>query len=245
MIGVVRIVLAGAVVLVGTLTLTESGAPPVAAPEAVPVVTVRAFGPHRTELATGVAVGDRLVLTVAHALGDADRVQVGGRPACALVVDRRRDVAVLAVPSLREPAIALAARARPGDAWLARRPDDSRAQAADGREISPIVVRRRVVARVHELDGMLYERAALELGSPVAPGDSGSPVLDARGRLMGIVFAASRQQRNTSYGVTVDELAEPIEAAAARSCGSSSGPAEQWPLSRTDRRRIDSPMTAP
>ena len=44
-------------------------------------------------------------------------------------------------------------------------------------------------------------------------------MLDARGRLIGMVFAASREHRNTSYGVSVDELVEPIEAAAARSCG--------------------------
>jgi hypothetical protein len=34
------------------------------------------------------------------------------------------------------------------------------------------------------------------------------------------VFAASREHRKTSYGVSVDELAEPIKAAAARSCSS-------------------------
>jgi S1-C subfamily serine protease len=219
-IGAVRTVLVGAVALVATVASTEPGEGPGAAPEAAPVVSVRAIGPRRTTLATGVAVDDRLVLTVAHALDDADRVVVGGHAACALVVDRRRDVAVLAVPRLREPAIRLAQRARPGNAWLARLADDAGAQPATGREISPIAVRRRVVARVHERDGARYERAALELGSPVAPGDSGSPVLDARGRLIGMVFAASREHRNTSYGVSVDELAEPIEAAAARSCGS-------------------------
>jgi S1-C subfamily serine protease len=219
-IGAVRTVLVGAVALVATVASTEPDGGPDAAPDAAPVVSVRAIGPRRTALATGVAVGDRLVLTVAHSLADADRIQVGGRPACALVVDRRRDVAVLAVTRLREPTITLAGRARPGDAWLARLADGAGAHPAPRREISPITVRRRVVARVHELDGRRYERAALELGFAVAPGDSGSPVLDARGRLIGMVFAASREHRKTSYGVSVDELAEPIKAAAARSCSS-------------------------
>jgi S1-C subfamily serine protease len=219
-IGAVRTILVVAVALVATVASTELGGAPGAAPESTPVVGVRAIGPRRTTLATGVAVGDRLVLTVAHALADADRVQVGGHPACALVVDRRRDVAVLAVPRLQEPAIRLAERARPGDAWLVRLADDAGAQRTPRREISPVAVRRRFVARVHELDGTRYERAALELQSSLAPGDSGSPVLDARGRLIGIMFAASREHRNTSYGVTVDELVEPIEAATARSCGS-------------------------
>jgi S1-C subfamily serine protease len=192
-------------------------------------------------------VGDRLVLTVAHSLADADRIQVGGRPACALVVDRRRDVAVLAVTRLREPTITLAGRARPGDAWLARLADGAGAHPAPRREISPITVRRRVVARVHELDGRRYERAALELGFAVAPGDSGSPVLDARGRLIGMVFAASREHRKTSYGVSVDELAEAIEAATARSCGSAV--AENSPSTSPDEHTarttsLPSPATA-
>lgn len=247
MIGAVRTVLVGAVALVATVASTEPDRGPDAAPDAAPVVSVRAIGPRRTALATGVAVGDRLVLTVAHSLADADRIQVGGRPACALVVDRRRDVAVLAVTRLREPTITLAGRARPGDAWLARLADGAGAHPAPRREISPITVRRRVVARVHELDGRRYERAALELGFAVAPGDSGSPVLDARGRLIGMVFAASREHRKTSYGVSVDELAEAIEAATARSCGSAV--AENSPSTSPDEHTarttsLPSPATA-
>jgi S1-C subfamily serine protease len=218
-IGAVRTVLVGAVALVATVGSTEPGGGPDAAPEAVPVVGVRAIGPHGTALATGVAVDDHLVLTVAHALGDADQVRVAGRRACVLVVDRRRDVAVLGVPGLRMPALTLAERARPGDAWLARLTDDAAAQPRPRPEVSLIAVRRLVAARVHELDGTRHEREVLELGSAAAPGVSGAPVLDERRRLIGMVFAASREHPNTAYGVTVDELAEPIEAAATRTCG--------------------------
>ena len=69
------LLLAGAVAVLAVLpgaaarpwaSLTHPGA----LPGTVGVVDVRAVGPHRTQLATGVVVGDGLVLTVAHVLGD-------------------------------------------------------------------------------------------------------------------------------------------------------------------------------
>ncbi len=192
---------------------------PGALPGTVGVVDVRAVGPHRTQLATGVVVGDGLVLTVAHVLGDATEIQVDSRPACAIVVDRERDAAIVAVTGLRTPPVGLAESAAPGGAWLARPSHGSGSEPAPPAEVSAAGIRRRIVARVHDpVDAATYVRAALELKTQVAAGDSGVPVLDAHARLVGMVFAVSRERPNTSYGVAVDELAPLVEAATTRSC---------------------------
>lgn len=214
----VRALLTG---VVASLAVVPSGVPrsePAAGPETVAVLDVRAIGPHRTQLATGVVVGDGLVLTVAHALGDARTIQVDSRPACAIVVDRERDAAVLAVAGLRRSPVGLAESAAPGVAWMARRSGDSGSGRAAAAEVSPVDIRRHIVARVHEpLDAGPFERAALELEARVAAGDSGAPILDAHGRLVGMVFAGSRERDNRSYGVAVDELAPLVEVVRARS----------------------------
>ena len=74
-------------------------------------VTVAASG-LVPEVATGVAAGDGRVLTVAHALAGRGAVRVAGRPARVLRVDDRLDLALLAVPGLRAPAVRLGGDAR-------------------------------------------------------------------------------------------------------------------------------------
>jgi S1-C subfamily serine protease len=50
----------------------------------------------------------------------------------------------------------------------------------------PVTLRRTITAHIGGAT-----RPALELAGAVQPGDSGSPVLDRDGRLLGIVFAQS------------------------------------------------------
>lgn len=177
------------------------------------VLNVRAIGLHRTGLATGVLVGDELVLTVAHVLTGADRVFVESRPACLLVLDERRDAAILTVAGLRGSPVAMADDVEPGEARLIRPPDER----GRPRVVAPVGVRREVTARVDEPGGeAVHERATLVLDSAVSPGDSGAPVLDGSGRLQGLVFATSRQRRHTSYAVAVEELAPLVSVAEAR-----------------------------
>lgn len=133
-------------------------------------VTVDAGGLAR-ETATGVPAGPGRVLTVAHVLDGARSVRVGSRAARVVSVDRRLDVAVLRVAGVEAPRVRCA---RGGDVVRVH----LLAGAVNAR------VLRRVTAT---LDGA--SRPALELDAQVAPGDSGAPVTDTRGRLVGLVFA--------------------------------------------------------
>ena len=150
------------------------------------VVTVRVWTAAGVpERATGTVVEDGRVLTVDHVLAGARRIEVDGRPA---TVVRRRpgmDLAVLRVPGVRGP------RVRFGEA---RAGDEVRVLAR------PAVVRRRVRARLVDAPGR-PRRPSLELGVIVASGDSGAPVVDGLGRVVGVIFARSTRRGGTAYAV--------------------------------------------
>jgi S1-C subfamily serine protease len=66
---------------------------------------------------------------------------------------------------------------------------------------------RRVSASVREpQSGRTDTRPALELGAAVLPGDSGAPVTDARGRLVGIVFARALSGPETAWALDIVAL---------------------------------------
>ena len=61
-------------------------------------VAIHAWGCALTdEVATGVVVGEDLVLTVGHVLRNAERVSADGREGAVVAVDRRLDAALIAV----------------------------------------------------------------------------------------------------------------------------------------------------
>jgi S1-C subfamily serine protease len=157
------------------------GAPP-------PVLAVR--GPDAE--ATGFAIGGGRVLTVAHVLRGGRAVSVGDRRARVLRVDRRDDVAVLA--SGDAPA-ARAGAAREGDRVTVRVLREGAVRSLRA------TVRRRITAHV---SGEV--RPALELAAAVMPGDSGAPVVDGRGQVVGVVFAQAAGGEALAYALDARAL---------------------------------------
>jgi S1-C subfamily serine protease len=198
---VVRPAFALTLVLVGAAACGAAGLPP---SPAAHVVRVAASGcAMADEVSTGVVVADGLVLTAAHGLRGAREVRVDDRPARVVRLDRRTDAAVVAVPGL-DGAVVVAPAVRRGAVSVGLR---------DGAQ--PAAVRRLVTADVDEpSDSTAYRREALELDATIAPGDSGAPVLDRDGRLVGMVFATSRGTEHTAYAVAVSELRPLLSGAA-------------------------------
>lgn len=183
------------VALALTTALVGCGAA-VRAPRPLPVSVAQDGRP--AEVATGVASGAGRVLTVAHVLAGGGRVTVAGHPATVVRTDRRLDLAVLAVPGLRGPALRLSDR---GGAVAVDVLRDGRPRTV------PAVVRRKVVAHVRAApDDPPQTRPGLELRARVAPGDSGAPVTDARGRVVGVVFARSSVRPDTAWAVDAAAL---------------------------------------
>jgi S1-C subfamily serine protease len=145
------------------------------------------------EVATGVAAGDGRVLTVAHPLSPGHAVRVGGRPARVVRVDRRHDLALLAVPGLRAPAVRLGAGGSRARIVVLR--------AAGATALAARIRRRVTVAFREQPDDPPRMRPGLELAAAIDPGDSGAPVLDDRGRLLGLLYAGARDRPDTAWAV--------------------------------------------
>jgi S1-C subfamily serine protease len=140
-----------------------------------------------------VATGGDRVLTVAHALSGRDAVAVAGRPARILRLDRRLDLALLEVPGLRAPALRFGADAQRVGLVVLR---GARPRTLTGS------LRRRVRVLWHDQPGdPAQERPGLELAAAIDPGDSGAPVVDRRGRLLGVLYARSGERGGTAWAV--------------------------------------------
>ena len=192
--------LLGAAVVAGVAVAACAGTPPGrAAPPRV--YRVSASGAGAPEFATGFAAGGDRVVTVAHVLAAGPTLSVDGHRAAVVRVDARADLAVLTVPGLKATSIRTGAGSIGPVALLAR----------------PARVRRVFTAIVRADPGTApARRPALDLEATAAPGDSGAPVLGRDGRVVGVLFAASRERARTAYAVDGTALAALLRQTAPR-----------------------------
>lgn len=165
---------------------------------------------------SGFLVMPERVLTNAHVVAGVVnptvRVRAGGAalPGRVVYFDPRADVAVLAVPDLSARALLLAPEpAVSGDsAVVAGFPSGGPFRAEAAR------IRTVVEARGEDIYGTAgVEREVYVLRGTVVPGNSGGPLLDDAGRVLGLVFGAAEDEQDIGYALTADELA-PVVAAA-------------------------------
>lgn len=162
---------------------------------------------------TGFVFADRRVMTNAHVVGGVDdpTVQIGGEgrkyDAQVVLYDWERDIAVLDVPDMDAPALKFAAEdASSGDgAIVAGFPENGAYDVRAAR------VRGRITANGADI----YHRGTVRrdvysLFANVRQGNSGGPLLSTEGTVYGVVFAKSRDNAETGYALTVDEIREDI-----------------------------------
>ena len=152
--------------------------------------------------------GEPVVVTVAHTLRGATAatvVDAAGDEHDARVVafDKDADLAALEAPSLSAPSIPVAADADAvvggtNGSILTWGRDDGVAQV-------PVEIVKRLRVTIEDIYvDEIVERTALEIAGAVTVGDSGGPVLDADGDVIGIVYANSRARE--SVGFATDQL---------------------------------------
>lgn len=156
---------------------------------------------------SGWTVAEDTVVTNAHVVAGVEELRVR-RPDGELLAGRvvafddDRDLALLEVPGLGQQPLPLA-RAEVGtDGATVGYPggqDEPRPQPASVRDRRPTVGRD-----IYGRDTV--ERQVLFLSANLARGDSGSPLVDRQGRVVGTVFAVSPDQPSTAFALDVNEV---------------------------------------
>lgn len=188
---------------------------------AASVVLVEGHGCERIQNGSGFVVGEELVLTNAHVVAGQDNIEVRRADGTQLVADLvsfdpRRDLAVLSVPGIDRPALALAGTSPGASVGVFGHPGGEPLRIAPARVAAELAAVGRDI-----YGGAGAQRQVLELAAELRPGDSGAPVVDASGTVVGVVFAVATDRGDVAYALSTGEVEAAL--AAGRTAGTSSG----------------------
>lgn len=192
--------------------IADAGAITRAATSVVKVTTVSDTC-GRGQEGTGWVLSAERVVTNAHVVAGADRVrirsqeeEVTGR---VVIFDPDRDLAVIEADGLDAPGLELGSDLPRGTAAAIP------GYPLDGPyTVVPARVRQVLDARGRDIYGDdPVVREIYSLYTRVQPGNSGGPLLDASGRVAGVVFAKSLEDDDTGYALTLDEAMPVLDAA--------------------------------
>ena len=165
---------------------------------------------------SGFVFADGYVMTNAHVVAGVRRPGVQQRlndpelPATVVLFDPNLDVAVLLVPDLQAIPLPFAAEpAQSGDSAVA-----AGFPGLGGFRATPVRIRTTVDARGDDIYGTPgVQREVYSFRGEVRPGNSGGPLLDGDGAVLGMVFAAGRSDSDTGFALTVAQV-DPLAASA-------------------------------
>ena len=201
--------------LPGALPIPSSVDTPGVKNTAQVVVKVSSVGCGGIVTGSGFPVGNGYVVTNAHVVsGTAAHVitKPDGTNIHAEVVffDPEKDVAVLYVPGYSPPGVTFGPAQRGTSAAVIGYP------GGGPEKIVPAVVDGSVSAQGRDIYNQNFvTRQIYVLQANVRPGNSGGPIIDLQGRVLGMVFATSASDPNQAYALTDDEIAPDIRDAEA------------------------------
>lgn len=173
---------------------------------------------------TGFVIAPQRVITNAHVVAGTDRVQVetidGTLDATVVNYDPQTDIAILRVPGLRAPVLQLAAKqANTGTNGLVLGyPLDGPYTASAAR------VRERIHLRGPDIyNASTVVRNVYTVRAVVRSGNSGGPLLDGSGQVLGLVFGAAVDNDETGFVLTDDEITDDVATASSRTVEVSTG----------------------
>ena len=171
-------------------------------------VKVSAVGCGLRLQGSGFSPAPDTIVTNAHVVAGTSTTTVlrpDGRtlPAQVQIFDPSRDLAVLAVPGLGQPALPL------GTAVLGE--TDAVFGHPRGQvpiEVSPARVIRKVTIDIGDIYGRpTTPRQILVMNADIEPGDSGAPVVNAAGQVVGVAFGTATLRASTAFAMASEELA--------------------------------------
>ena len=176
--------------------------------ERVSLSTVKVEGPAcgRIQEGSGFFVADDLVVTNAHVVAGQDETLVelsGGDELEAEVVafDPQRDLAVLRTEDADRAPLPLRVAAVDDTGGVFGHP------GGGPLEISPFRVSDQITAVGNDIyDRDRTRREVLVLAAELAPGDSGSALVDPAGQVVGVAFAVAPDKPGVSYALALEEL---------------------------------------
>jgi S1-C subfamily serine protease len=155
------------------------------------------------------------VVTNAHVVAGASAVAVQvrgtGSPLAGRIVayDPERDLAVLDVPALNEAPLALGGTLGAGDSAVVAGYPGGGAYTLGGARVRQVVdATGKDIYQQQTVTREIYS-----LRATVRPGNSGGPLFDTSGSVVGVVFARSTTDGDTGYALTLTEV-RPVLAAA-------------------------------
>jgi S1-C subfamily serine protease len=185
---------------------------------------IQGYGCGGIVFGSGFPVGPGMVLTNAHVVAGTQGTMVrnpngGGLSARVVLFDPERDIAILYVPRL-----ALAPLNEAG----AQHGTEGAAIGYPGggnEQVTPAVVNMQVRAEGRDIYGQkLVVRNIWIIQAHVLPGNSGGPLVDLDGKVVGVIFAASTSQEGQAYALTDQEVQPDIDQAQGRTESVQVGP---------------------
>jgi S1-C subfamily serine protease len=166
---------------------------------------------------SGFPVAGDMVLTNAHVVAGTDGTTVtapgtGPRRGSVVYFDPNRDVALISVANLGVaplPTTDQGGRGTPGAVigYPGGGPEQVSAAVIDG----AVTARGRDIYNENLVNRMIWVVEA-----EVQPGNSGGPLVDTNGRVLGMIFAASGSNRSQAYALTNAEIASDVQSGSSR-----------------------------
>ncbi|MHB8588842.1 MAG: MarP family serine protease [Candidatus Dormibacteraceae bacterium] len=174
------------------------------------VVKVASLGCGGLVTGSGFPVGPGYIVTNAHVVSgtSAHTIEAPGSAemqATVVFFDPERDVAVLYVPEYRAAALTFGTASRGTQGATIGYP------GGGPEATSPAVVDGEVAAEGRDIyNANLVTRQILVIQARVRPGNSGGPLVDLDGHVIGLVFATSAGDPNQAYALADSEIAGDI-----------------------------------
>jgi len=160
---------------------------------------------------TGFVVAPDRIMTNAHVVAGTEDVAVEVRgdlkAGTVVLYDPDTDIAILAVPGLDAEPLRFAAEdaTSTASAIVLGYPLDGPYQASEAR------VRDRINLRGPDIyDSKMVQRDVYTVRALVRSGNSGGPMVDPQGQVLGVVFGAAVDDDDTGFVLTADEVADEL-----------------------------------
>lgn len=194
------------------------------------VYKISSWGCGSTTIGSGFLISDKAIVTNAHVIAGASRISVQDKATATnytaqpIWFDPSLDLAVLSVttPLAQKPLTFHSGTVNAGDIGsVLGYPGGGSFIDADA------IILQSLNAKGYDIyNKETITRTIFVLRGTVVPGNSGGPLIDTSGKVLGLVFGHSTSQNHTGYALTATQIEPSVAAALKQNAVVSSGPCE-------------------